>query len=61
MGLAALVPRLWFVLSEHPPGRYVAADMAIYVERAGHWRAGALSAVDTTTPPGWPALLALAQ
>ncbi|HEY8038169.1 MAG TPA: hypothetical protein VIF15_00170 [Polyangiaceae bacterium] len=55
------MPRLWFVLSEHPPGLYVAADMAIYVERAGHWRAGSLSAVDTTTPPGWPALLALAQ
>ena len=56
--LLASVPRVWFALVEHPPGLYIAADMAHYEACAEHLRQGAATAADTFTPVGYPALLA---
>jgi hypothetical protein len=59
IALVASAPRIWFVLLEHPPGLYVAADMAHYELCAEHIRQGTATAADTFTPFGYPALLAL--
>ena len=58
VALVASAPRLWFVLIEHPPGLYVASDMAHYEACAEHVRQGVVTAADTFTPVGYPALLA---
>ena len=58
LALFAFVPRAWFVLWEHRPDRYVAVDMAQYVERAQRLLAGGLTADDAFLPAGYPALVA---
>jgi len=58
LALVASSPRLWFVLVEHPPGLYVASDMAHYEACAEHVRRGVATVADTFTPVGYPALLA---
>jgi len=58
LALAASAPRIWFVLLEHPPGLYVAGDMAHYEACAEHVRRGVATVADTFTPVGYPALLA---
>jgi hypothetical protein len=58
IALVASGPRIWFVLFEHPPDLYLAADMAHYEACAEHVRRGVATIADTFTPVGYPAMLA---
>ncbi len=57
--VVALVPRVAFAVDEHPPGLFLASDMAIYRARALRMLDGPRDVWDTFTPPGYPALVAL--
>lgn len=57
--LLGFLLRLWFNLIQHPLGQFLFSDMAVYDHRAQHLLHGPLTAWDSFTPVGYPALVAL--
>lgn len=57
--LLALGVRLLFVCGYHSPADYVFSDMRVYEHGAQNLLSGTLSAWDTFTPVGYPALVAV--
>lgn len=58
--LVALAPRWWFV-DEHPLEYYLVSNMAFFDQNAHHLLSGQPALVDTFTPAGYPAMVALAH